>query len=96
MIGRLLALGGAMLALNGCSTPSSPARNLFRSGQDARVYNPMTGRYEWPDEPAASRPSRTNDIRRATPESRETPPPTPGAGDERIYNPQSGRFEPAR
>ena len=23
--------------------------NLFNTGRDARVYNPMTGRYEWPD-----------------------------------------------
>lgn len=24
---------------------------LLRTGRDARVYNPMTGRFEWPDDP---------------------------------------------
>lgn len=27
----------------------APTDNLFNTGRDARIYNPMTGRYEWPD-----------------------------------------------
>jgi len=31
--------------LAGCT----PSENLFNTGRDARVYNPMTRQYEWPD-----------------------------------------------
>jgi hypothetical protein len=35
----------SLAALGGCAS----SENLFNTGRDARIYNPMTGRYEWPD-----------------------------------------------
>ena len=40
----LLALCFAALLASCTSTD-----NLFNTGRDARIYNPRTGRYEWPD-----------------------------------------------
>lgn len=59
--------------------------NLFATGRDARTFNPQTGRYEWPDEPA-----RSPSTRRASP-----PPERKDAApdDGRAFNPQTGRFE---
>ena len=45
----LRLLGVLLLAstLVGC-TPTTE-QNLFNTGRDARIYNPLTGRYEWPE-----------------------------------------------
>lgn len=91
MIALRLTLVGALLAVGGCSAPSSPTQQLFRTGQDARVYNAMTGRYEWPDEPAALRHPRTRERLSGDAGSAQ-----PSAGNERIYNAQNGRFEAPR
>ena len=42
----LLVLTVARLA--SCTSPVSGS--LLESGKDARVFNPTTGRYEWPEE----------------------------------------------
>ena len=47
VIPRLLLLC-LCLALAACK--SSQTENLFNTGRDARVYNPISGRYEWPDQ----------------------------------------------
>jgi len=88
---RLLLVGATAFVLNSCNTPSSPTRHLLRTGEDARVYNAMTGRYEWPEEPAAPRSSRTT-----ARESQEAAPAQPSTAHERIYSPQNGRFESPR
>jgi hypothetical protein len=48
MIVRTLALLLVGFSLVACETPRT--ENLFNTGRDARVYNPATGRYEWPGE----------------------------------------------
>jgi hypothetical protein len=48
MILRAVMLVFAMSLITGCKSPDPG--NLFNTGKDARVYNPMTGRYEWPDD----------------------------------------------
>jgi len=84
----------ALLALSGCAdTPNNPARALFRSGDDARTYNPMTGRYEWPDESTTPRTRISSGTR---PAQGEASPPDQRGEDARTYNPQSGRFEGSR
>lgn len=44
----LLTLVAAALAslLSACANSES----MFNTGRDARVFNPATGRYDWPDE----------------------------------------------
>ena len=72
------------LALAGCGSPS-PGSNLFNTGRDARVYDPATGRYEWPAGEARPQP------RRSAPTRMAVPPADPGDG--RAYNPATGRWE---
>lgn len=43
----ILALATIAVVSAGCTPTTS--QNLFNTGRDARVYNPATGRYEWPD-----------------------------------------------
>lgn len=43
---RLLLLLASAIVLTSCASPEPS--NLFNTGRDARVYNPTTGRYEWP------------------------------------------------
>ena len=72
------------LTLAGCGSPGLGS-NLFNTGRDARVYNPATGRYEWPEEEV--RPKS-----RHTPAARTAAPPA-DSGDGRAYNPATGRWE---
>src|SRR3954454_21956025 len=88
----------ALLAasLAGCSDLSdNPLHALSRSGRDARVFNPQTGHYEWPEEEVPRRrTSRTAALDEAARES-STPskPITPGAGDNRVFNPMKQQYE---
>ena len=81
----LLTAQIAAVLCAGCAQNSEP--DYFNSGRDARTYNPMTGRYEWPDEPPR---------RQTAPSSgpaRTPPAPAASADDERVYNPQTRQFE---
>ena len=73
----------------------NPLGVLARSGRDARVFNPQTGHYEWPEEEAPRKHPRTAAIDEAVHESTErTPskPLTPGSGDTRVYDPMKQQF----
>ena len=72
----------------GCGSLDHP--NFFATGQDARTYNPQTGRYEWPD----SEPSKPRVISRVTHPAPERNDAAPDDG--RVFNPQTGRFERTR
>ena len=63
--------------------------DLGATGRDARIYNPQTGRYEWPDEPSSS-PRKMPSA--ATREARTDVTPD----DDRVFNPQTGRYEKDR
>jgi hypothetical protein len=80
----VLAIGTVLVA--GCSSFRSGG-DLFATGRDARVFNPSTGRYEWPEEP-----SRRAAARRSSRLSASDPSATP-AGDGRVYNLEKGRYE---
>ncbi len=72
------------LTLAGCGSPGTGS-NLFNTGRDARVYNPATGRYEWPEEELRPKPRKTDSPR--------TTAPQPDMGDGRAYDPATGRWE---
>lgn len=86
--------------LAGCSDLSdNPLSVLTRTGRDARVFNPQTGHYEWPEEEAPRKRPRTVAIDEAVRESESSPrskPLTPGAGDDRVFNPMTQQFESPR
>lgn len=48
MLLRAVLLVSALAMLASCTSPV--AGSLMESGKDARVFNPVTGRYEWPEE----------------------------------------------
>lgn len=81
---HLLAV--AALALGaGCSSLDNPITNLgiFRTGRDARTFNPQTGEYEWP-KAATPRPQP-----RVARTAAATPPPK---DDGRPFDVQRGEF----
>ena len=84
----------AALVLAGCSSLEHP--NFFRTSHDARVYNPQTGRYEWPDDapPPAPRKPRVDPNEDRTVD--DPPRGLLGRPDDRPFNPQTGRFEEPR
>ena len=60
-------------------------RQWLNTGRDERVFNPATGRYDWPDDAALRRPQPPVAAKPAT-----AAPPDEGA---RTYNPATGRWE---
>ena len=81
---HLLAV--AALALGaGCSSLDNPITSLgiFRTGRDARTFNPQTGEYEWPKD-ATPRPQR-----RVARTAAATPPPK---DDGRPFDAMRGEF----
>ncbi len=81
----------ASLALSACHSLDSPS--YPGTGGDARVYNPQTGRFEWPERDA--QPAGP-DRRRISSRDEPRGAPTRGGADERTYHPQTGRWEQAR
>lgn len=77
----------ACLGIGACSPIE---RDLFASGRDARVYNPQTGRYEWPEE---DRPARRRKSAAVASTQRETKPEATPSGDGRVYDLEKGRYE---
>lgn len=80
-----LAIFAATL-FSACS-PSEP----FRTGHDSRVFNPTTGRYEWPDETPEKRAQLAGSRHRSTASS--APAEKKENDDGRSYNLQKSRFE---
>src|SRR5436190_21420949 len=86
-----------VLAYCGCSdSPETLDRQFFRTSRDERVYNPMTGRFEWSPQSTTSRPHRSASTGSTAREAEHSPGPTPGSNDDRVYNPQTRQFEPVR
>ena len=82
---RLLA-AAALALCAGCNSLDSPLSNfvIFRTGRDARTFNPQTGEFEWPKDttprPAGKAPRRA-----------AAAPPAP-KDDGRYYDPMRGGF----
>jgi hypothetical protein len=81
------ALGSAVI-FSACQ--SLERTDFFASGRDARTFNPQTGRYEWPKEPAPSAPRVSLREHRPAETSRGG---LLNSCDERVFNPQTGRYE---
>jgi len=47
------------ILLAACNSLDNPFANLFKTGRDARVYNPQTGSFEWPADKATPRPQKS-------------------------------------
>jgi len=78
----------ASILLAGCNSLDNPFANLFKTGKDARVYNPQTGQFEGPAENATPRPQKSAAIASAL---SATPAPQ-HESDGRYFDPQKNEW----
>ena len=74
----------------GCSSLDNPFAGWFHSHGDARVYNPQTGEWEWPNEKATPKPQKAANVAGAL---KSTPAPQ---SDGRYFDPQKNEWVEVR
>jgi len=73
----------------GCNSLDNPLAGLFHTGNDARVFNPQTGQYEWPPEQRKPQP-------RGPATAGGTTPAPERQSEGRYYDPQKNQWVEAR
>ena len=78
----------ASALFTGCSSLDNPLAGFFHTGHDARVYNPQTGQFEWPEEKKPRGQKKSAVVAGAL---ASTPAPK-GRGDGRYFDAQKNQW----
>jgi hypothetical protein len=87
----LFLLSAAASLFAGCDSLNRP--DYFASGRDARVFNPQTGRYEWPDDAPPARPRKPRVSLSDEPANADGRRTGLNPQDDRVFNPQTRQYE---